>query len=97
MALTLGDIYEDGSYVYTDNRLLPIAAKYGYWVATGPVTKKLLGTGDLVGVWTSPEGETMLERTTHLVDRDAAIAFGKAFAQYSIWDCAANEQIVLEY
>lgn len=53
-------------------------------------------TGEYIGAWADPEtGHTVVEISTHYDRRDPAERVGRAYDQYSIWDCAAQTEIIL--
>lgn len=55
-----------------------------------------IATSDGVGLWSDPDtGELVLDAVRVYLDRDNAECAGRAYLQYSIYDIAAGDEIVL--
>ena len=50
-----------------------------------------------LGVWTDKEGLLNIDPSKHYDDLFEAYMVAKSLNQYSIWDCEANDELVIDY
>ena len=90
-------LMENGTYLQTENGLVPIQAKSGYWVAFQETTLDEATPGDTIGVWTDSEtGKVWVDNSIHLNDLTTALTFGKMFSQKAIFDIANKKEVRIE-
>lgn len=53
--------------------------------------------GAYLGVWTDNDGILNIDPSKHYHDLFEAYMVAKSLNQYSIWDCEANEELVIDY
>lgn len=103
--IELVDFYEDGYWVaVTHNKLYLTDSMsirmFDSYVDTAIRAVAIEGLGSaeptgFAGVWSSGPRVVCVDVAHHVKSRETAIIFGQSTNQYSIWDIAKGEEIVL--
>lgn len=85
-----------GYYVaYTNPNLPKSAYSTSDPTQVNDLVNRVVTDEGYVGIWTDDEGVTWVEQSFWIEHEFPAVALGRAWGQYSIWDCYNGNQIIL--